>query len=177
MQKRVVDSKKKPVSEQRVSMPALPQVADAGSKSVRFCTESSRVVLPADPDKVNLMQSAMQWTYVVRSRQRWSAAPTSIDNQALAARDFLEKCGVDTEALKEIAFSGLVEISTDWSGNEEEGWAERILPWEYVIAGATRIQRNGLPLTVTRHLNRVDQILPVQSSIESMEGTQEPDGG
>jgi hypothetical protein len=185
MAKRVV-ARKKPSpkkSEIKEAAPKPPVAAvDPGKdpelvrltfNSTPGSTPDSRrtIVLPAANSRIpNLMQSAMQWTYVVRSRQRWSATPNSIEDQAKAARDFLTKdCGVDDETLKAIALSGLVEVSINWSGEEAQGWAPRILPWEYVIAGATRSLRKEIPLTVTRHLNRFnDKVPPVESPIEKV---------
>jgi hypothetical protein len=169
MAKRVV-AKKKPSPKQPEIKKTAPEppIAAPDPETVHLTTKSRRIVLPAANSLVpNLMQPAMQWTYVVRSRQRWSATPSSIEDQAKAARDFLGNCGVDDEALKAIALSELVEVSVNWSGNEAQGWAPRILPWEYVIAGATRSLRKELPLTVTRHLNRFkDRAMPVESPIE-----------
>jgi hypothetical protein len=138
-------------------------------ESALLVTESDREVLPgSDSPILHLKQSALEWTYVVRSRQRWSATESTKKRQAIAAEEFLKECGLNADALKRIAFSSLVEISTIWSGKESEGWAARIFPWEYVISGATHTLRNGRPLTVTRHLNRVDQNLPVESPIEKV---------
>lgn len=145
------------------------QDTSSGSQPVIISTGSTNITLPTpDARHVNLMQSAMQWTYVVRSRQRWSAAPASIRRQAAAAERFLSECGLGTRKLEEIALGELVEVSTDWSGAEAKGWAARILPWEYVIAGATHALRNDRPLTVTRHLNRIGEKPPVDSAIKKV---------
>jgi hypothetical protein len=105
--------------------------------------------------RANLAQAAMRWTYIVRSRQRWSTTPEAAKVQALAAREVLQQLGVDDVALADLAQAGMIQVSIDWSGDENDDWAARILPWEYVIAGATQSLRGGQPLTVTRHLRRV----------------------
>jgi hypothetical protein len=129
--------------------------------SVVLRTPKREIALRTDtPSEVNLAQAAMRWTYVVRSRQRWSAAPDAEKRQSLAARELLQQLGIDDAALADLAQGGMIEVSTNWLGNEEDGWAARILPWEYVIAGATHSLRNGVPLTVTRHLNRGDTQTP-----------------
>jgi len=141
--------------------------AIAGSVILR--TPTQEIVLPkSSSNAVNLAESAMQWTYVVRSRQRWSAAASSTKRQAAAAEDFLSALGVDSKLLNDIAQAGMVEVSTNWSGNEEDGWPARILPWEYVLAGATHTLRDGQPLTVIRHLNDANKPLPVRKRVKSI---------
>jgi len=46
----------------------------------------------------------------------------------------------------------MVEIGMP-SADDDKGWAARILPWEFLLAEATRKQRDGRPLTVVRHLS------------------------
>src|SRR3954466_11380549 len=135
MQKQIVTSKQ-PSRERGIKAPAPgPRAVAVNPESARIRTASRLIVVPAVNSQIsNFMHPAMQWTYVVRSRQRWSTTASSIENQANAAREFLEKCGVDAAALKDIARSEMVEVSIDWTGQETAGWAARILPWEYVIA-------------------------------------------
>jgi hypothetical protein len=105
---------------------------------------------------VNLGDAALQWTYVVRSRQRWTATEASTKQQAEAAADLLQRFGVDRDALSELARASMVEVSIRWLGSEENDWPARILPWEYVIAAATRNQRSDRPITVMRHLSAIE---------------------
>jgi hypothetical protein len=109
--------------------------------------------------EINFPRLAMQWTYVVRSRQRWSTAPDSAERQASAASEMLMGLGVDRSTQVEIAHAGMVEVAIPWQGDEASGWAERIFPWEYLIAGATHSLRHRQPLSVIRHL-----VCPPQTS-------------
>jgi hypothetical protein len=54
-------------------------------------------------------------------------------------------------ALESISSCGIVEVSVAFEV-EEVGWEARVFPWEFVISGATREQRQGKPLTVSRML-------------------------
>jgi hypothetical protein len=121
--------------------------AARGSVEIRIDGRS----FPLTTSGRHLARAAMQWTYVVRSRQRWAATDHASD-QAAKAGDLLNELGIDEGALEEIAHSGIAEVSIEWLKDEEQGWANRILPWEYVIAGGTRAVRGGQPLTVIRNL-------------------------
>ena len=102
---------------------------------------------------LSLARAAMQWTYVVGSRQRWAVSEKTARNQSAAAEDYLRKLGLDDKALRTIADAAVAEVSVDWSGQEHRGWAARIMPWEFLVAAATRSLRQGRPLTMVRHLN------------------------
>jgi hypothetical protein len=115
--------------------------------------------IPLDAQNVNLAQEAMKWTYVVRSRRRWSDGGAAKIQEKLAT-DLLRKMGVDDQKLLGLARARIVEVSTRWTGQEKEGWPARILPWEYVITAATRDVRGDRPLTIVRHLNRGDAKVP-----------------
>jgi hypothetical protein len=104
--------------------------------------------------KMTLAQAAMQWTYVVRNRGRWSLWPELKQQQAADAQVLLKGLGIDDAALKEIANSSIVQVTIPWTENEGENWPERTLPWEFIIGSATRSERNDKPMTVIRHLDR-----------------------
>jgi hypothetical protein len=123
------------------------------AEQVVLRTSTQALALQTAAPDVNLARAAMQWTYIVRSRQRWSAASAAMERQSSSAADLLRNLGIAPADLRSVALAGMVEVSTIWSGVDDRGWASRILPWEYVIAGATRAIRNGLPLTIVRHLN------------------------
>jgi hypothetical protein len=163
-------TKRKPTRRRRA--PLNPQPSRLASEmvgAVTLRTSTLEIVLPREGSKVtDLAEAAMQWTYVVRSRQRWSAATSSTKRQAAAAEDFLSTLGIDSTLLNGIAQAEVVEVSTNWSGNEEDGWPARILPWEYVIAGATHTLRDGQPLTVIRHLNDASKPSPVRKPVSSV---------
>jgi hypothetical protein len=98
-----------------------------------------------------LQQAAMQWTYIVRNRQRWRGLPDSVKTQSERARKLLMGLGLTAADLDAIAGDGMVEVVVPYR-REEEGWEARIFPWEYVLAAATREARRGQPLTVVRRL-------------------------
>lgn len=100
----------------------------------------------------SLAQAAMEWTYTIRSRQRWSSVPDAAEQQGREAANLLSRLGVAEQDLASIARAGMVEVSISWK-DEETAWEARIFPWEYVLAGATHGLRSGAPLTVVRHLD------------------------
>ena len=123
--------------------------AATGSGHVILRTPTREIPLLAD---VNLARAAMEWTYIVRSRSRWSGMADSTKKQSDHAARFLHACGVDDAGLGALADAGIVEVAIPWDGSESNGWAARILPWEFLIGGATRSLRNQRPLTVGRRL-------------------------
>jgi hypothetical protein len=104
--------------------------------------------------KMGLAQAAMQWTYIVRNRGRWSISPELKEQQAVDAECLLKSLGVDDAALKELARARIIEVAIPWTEDEARNWPARILPWESVIGGATHGRRNDKPITIIRHLDR-----------------------
>jgi hypothetical protein len=98
-----------------------------------------------------LQRAAMQWTYVLRNRERWAALPVTVKNQTERARTLLESLGLTDADLQAIATDRIVEVAIPFV-SETDGWEARIFPWEFVLAGATREARHGEPLTVMRRL-------------------------
>lgn len=93
----------------------------------------------------------MQWTYVLRNRERWAALPVSAKHQAERARALLSELGMSDADLHTIATERIVEVAVPFA-SEEENWEARVFPWEFVLAGATREARHGEALTVMRRL-------------------------
>jgi hypothetical protein len=99
----------------------------------------------------SLASAAMEWTYVVRNRQRWRSLRESSMRLDARARSFLlDDLKIAEDAIESIATEGAVEVAVAF-GDEEDGWEQRIFPWEFVLSAATRTLRRG-PLTVTRQL-------------------------
>lgn len=101
----------------------------------------------------------MRWTYVLRSRRRWVDEASTREQNETAACAALLQLGIDGAALSQLAASGRAVVRIPWTGDEALHWESRILPWEYVLAAATRRHRlaqarNGRPrpLTVMREL-------------------------
>lgn len=151
-------AKRKKASARKKTAPVAPptttspvrQAVDT-SQGVVLRLPTRDVALKTRDREINFPRLAMQWTYVVRSRQRWSTAPDSAERQARAASEMLVDLGVNSSTQVEIAQAGMVEVAIPWQGDEASGWAERIFPWEYLIAGATHSLRQQ-PLSVIRHL-------------------------
>jgi hypothetical protein len=99
-----------------------------------------------------LDRAAMAWSYIARHRIRWQRS-------RFAREDLRERCvrqlarlGIDQEALDTIASCRLVEVTVPYT-REEENWASRVMPWEYIISAAVGASSNA-GLLVTRHLDR-----------------------
>lgn len=132
-----------------------------------------RLACPADPAgqplqsklsksdaRAVLEREALRWTYVLRSRRRWVDAPKARERTQTDARTTLAAIGVDLDRLDAMAKDGCIVVRMPYVV-EEQGWAARILPWEYLLAAATRERRMKLsstgrpaPLTVMRELQR-----------------------
>src|SRR6478752_10160659 len=117
------------------------------SGSYRFQLEGER----AQTWSRELQHAAMQWTYIVRNRQRWRGLPPSARSQSDRARKLLVDLGLRAADLDAIAGDGMVEVVVPYE-REEVGWEARIFPWEYVLAAATSEARRGRSLTVVRRL-------------------------
>lgn len=96
-----------------------------------------------------LQEFAMRWHYIVRERHRWIDDPTALDRQSDRVRRGLKTLGVQNKHLQRI--SGLVQISVPGSAKDRY-WESRILPWEHVLATATKPFRKDANLLVMRHL-------------------------
>ena len=126
-----------------------------GVAAISFRTPSSLFPLrpgasPAEATR-QLQRAAMQWTYILRNRERWAALPVSVKNQADRARRLLWSLGLSDADLQTMAADRIVEVAIPYV-SEAAGWEARIFPWEFVIAAATREARHGEPITVMRRL-------------------------
>jgi hypothetical protein len=130
-----------------VAAPALPWLRSP-SGTYQFHLEGGR----AQTWTRELQHAAMQWTYIIRNRQRWRGLPASAKNQGDRARALLLGLGLRAADLDAIAGDGMVEVAVPYE-REEVGWEARIFPWEYVLAAATSGARRGRSLTVVRRLS------------------------
>lgn len=112
-------------------------------------------------------REAMRWTYVLRSRRRWVNESATREQNELAAREALAQVGIGDSELEQLAESDRAVVRIPWTGDESLHWESRILPWEYVLAAATRRHRlkdsrNGRPrpLTVMRELRMLTPATP-----------------
>jgi hypothetical protein len=114
-----------------------------------------------DRSPPSLAHEAMRWSYALRSRRRWSDSEQDEAEQTSTAEVFLTRLGANSTVLDDLADAGLVQVDLPWQGQEDIGWELRILPWEFLIAAATRTRRGGKALTVMRCLRVVkDQQAP-----------------
>ena len=117
----------------------------------------------------------MRWTYVLRSRRRWVSESATREQNELAARAALAQLGIGEAELERLATSDRAVVRIPWTGDEELHWESRILPWEYVLAAATRQHRrrapeNGRsrPLTVMRELRLLTPANPTPPQPENL---------
>ncbi|RPH57790.1 MAG: hypothetical protein EHM89_13465, partial [Acidobacteria bacterium] len=100
-------------------------------------------------------RAAMQWSYIVRNRRRWSGRESLVREQAARAQTLLrEEFDIGPAELSELAKSRVAQVVIPYQ-DEEIGWELRVFPWEFVLSVATRELRRGEPLTILRQLARV----------------------
>jgi hypothetical protein len=120
-------------------------------------TESEPDPATSKPGRTpSLASEAMRWTYVLRSRERWKSDVRAVGRHERSAMDTMLGFGLSEAQLKEIATAGVAMIEMPFA-SEAEGWAGRVLPWEFVLASATRRFRNGKRISVVRYLAVVDK--------------------
>jgi hypothetical protein len=100
-----------------------------------------------------LEQQAVRWSYVVRARERWIDSPEARARHEESARATLELLGIGQAALQAMAGASTVVVRIAYFG-EEQDWAARLFPWEYVLPAATRRLRapQAREFTVMREL-------------------------
>lgn len=101
----------------------------------------------------SLATEALRLGYMLRNRERWASSPEQKDQQQRDAAALLHGLGLSAADLRELAVAGPVVVHQRFA-REDQGWDARILPWEFVLARATRPWRTpGSPtLTVMRQL-------------------------
>jgi hypothetical protein len=101
----------------------------------------------------SFQRAAMQWSYIVRNRHRWSGRESLIEQQAKRAQDLLQQqFGISQEDLGAIAGAAVAQVMIPYE-RESTGWEARVFPWEFVLSAATRNLRKK-SLTVLRGLER-----------------------
>jgi hypothetical protein len=99
-----------------------------------------------------LQRLAMSWSYVARNRRRWRSTARSAERLAEAIRAELVEIGLTEPRLRHLGAAEIIEVEIPFR-RESEGWAARILPWEFLLATATKPWRSG-PTFIVRHLAR-----------------------
>ena len=120
---------------------------------------------------------AMRWAYVAGHRSRWRRRTASPDHDSLAtqAQVTLELFGVGKSQLDQLATASVVQVSSEFSSEAAE-WKLRVLPWEFLLASATRGRRSER-FTVVRHLHRHGgQLAPARTPTSLLTVDAQPDG-
>ena len=112
-------------------------------------------------DREEIERLALKWSYSLRNRERWVGRPDLLEKHRAEIKEVAERAGLKGAVLAEVAQSDLVEISIPFT-SEEDDWALRIMPWEYLIATATRDLRKGA-VTVVRHLRTAHAKSPLRA--------------
>ncbi len=113
-----------------------------------------RDIEKGDRPSAIFQRAAMQWSYIVRNRRRWSGRESLVREQASRTqRLLLEDFNIGSEELSALAKSRVAQVVIPYQG-EEIGWEMRVFPWEFVLSVATRGLRRGEPLTIMRRLAR-----------------------
>lgn len=145
----------------RRSLPSkvAPRRRKAAPSASRGADDQVYLVVPGrkDPiyldlgdDPAEVERLALKWSYSLRNRERWVGRPDLLERHRAEIKEVAALVGLHGAVLGEIAEADLIEISIPFNG-EEKDWALRIMPWEYLIATATRGLRRGA-VTVVRHL-------------------------
>lgn len=104
-------------------------------------------------EKQSLPEVAMAWSNLVARRRQWSEAGKDLSASLKDAVDILLSFGLSDAHLESLARCNIVQVCIPWT-SEEEGWPERILPWEFLIVLALRARHPGFRSpTVVRHLD------------------------
>ncbi|MCA9136094.1 MAG: hypothetical protein KDB00_05030 [Planctomycetales bacterium] len=96
-----------------------------------------------------LQEFAMRWNYIVRQRHRWVGDVEAWNRQTRRLQSDLRRLGVTARHLRRL--KGIVEVGVPDSATDQF-WEAKVLPWEYVLAAATKPYRNGETILVVRHL-------------------------
>ena len=120
--------------------------ADAGSVTIRLDNDPKNP-FTFTPDPKEFQSTAMRWSYVARSRERWRAGG-NLPGQGRDSPLFIHL----EPHLSQMACAEVIEVSVPSGNAESEEWAHRVFPWEYVLASAIRGQQSNTPIVI-RHLN------------------------
>ncbi len=135
------------------SLPMARRKAKAASKPAKVTLQ------PAGGDPIEIRSStkvqqlAVQWSYVVRNRGRWTTDEAARDALAARAVEDLERIGVSKSEITRLASAGLIEVGLQFE-QEADGWETRVFPWEHLLHFATRTRRRAASLLVVRRLER-----------------------
>jgi hypothetical protein len=102
-------------------------------------------------NSAEIAKEARQWNYRLRDRRRWAARAAGVNELRNDARKFVDRLGIGATAIEQLAAAGVVQVDLGAS-NSELDVALRSLPWEYLLAAATRLLRGDAPFAIVRRL-------------------------
>ena len=150
-----------PAPPAAVAMPAAPAslapsaapvpAAHANQALLRFEQGPfAPLAMTLSPDA--LIARAKEWNYRLRDRRRWSTRGAGVSELRTDARKFITELGITEAVFERAARARIVQVDLP-AGQNPANVALRRLPWEYLLASATRPQRGELaPFTVVRRL-------------------------
>lgn len=138
----------------KVAKPATPSPRPQdGTPDGTVLIRSSAGRIAEIPITTRMAMEATRWTYVLRNRRGRGDTDTRSEDEANPASETLRALGVEEPALAQVAQADVVEVSLKFR-EEKLGWQARIMPWEHLLASATRSRRRGkTPPTVVRHMD------------------------
>ena len=108
------------------------------------------IVLDLGQSPATVQHWALKWSHSLRNRERWVGRPDLLERHRNEIKQIATDVGLKGRVLAEVADADLIEVSIPFR-SEKQDWALLIMPWEYLIATATKGLRKGA-ITVVRHL-------------------------
>ncbi len=105
--------------------------------------------IPLEVDEI--AREAREWNYRLRDRRRWSAREAGVLELRSEARKFVERLGISSNMLEPLAHAGVVQVDLP-AGDTRLDAALHMLPWEYLLASATKFLRGETPFAIVRRL-------------------------
>lgn len=134
------------------SMTPRPQVRPGPSPiCLRFADGALPIELSIGLTHEQVSKQAAEWNYRLRDRRRWATRGTGINELRAEARAFINELGIPATVIEQVARARIVQVDLDAS-DDALATALRNLPWEYLLAAATRPLRGEQSFTVIRRL-------------------------
>ncbi|MBX7206925.1 MAG: hypothetical protein K1X78_01330 [Verrucomicrobiaceae bacterium] len=172
---------KKRAAKSKVRQAGTPDVANkataraAGPSYVRIEAQGAGGkpprVYPMRPLKGDRIEKeALRWRHLAARRQQWLDSKDDDEETGEEGSKLLADLGIDRAAQRVISAAEAVQVCIPWTDDESEFWAERILPWEFLLVRALRHVSSFSRSPVV-----VRQLFDVQPQGSVPEGAQVPD--
>jgi hypothetical protein len=133
-------------------LPPPPEIVHFQGALLRFIDPPAAELYPTFSDDADLLANARDWNYRLRDRRRWSTRTDSVHTLRSQAQEFVLKLGVNEVILERLGRARVVQVDLP-VGQDSKAIALRRLPWEYLLASATReLRGEATPFTVVRRL-------------------------